>query len=103
MIRVLLDENHPRKLKWSLNADALTVPERGWGGIENGRLLRLASEEFDVLRTMDRGIEYQQNLSGIGLCIVVLSALSTTSMTSSRWCRGSTPLSRMRPRDFSFA
>ena len=53
MIRVLLDENLPRKLKWLLNADALTVPERGWGGVQNGRLLRLAALEFDVLLTMD--------------------------------------------------
>ena len=74
MIRVLLDENLPRKLKWALSADALTVPERGWGGITNGRLLRLAAAEFDVLLTMDHGMEYQQNLRGVEICIVVLSA-----------------------------
>ena len=76
MIRVLLDENLPRKLKWSLEAEALTVPERGWGGVKNGRLLRLAAAEFDVLLTMDRGIEHQQNLAGIELCLIVLSAIS---------------------------
>jgi len=80
MIRVLLDENLPRKLKGSLDADvvsiARTVPECGWGGITNGRLLRLAAAEFDVLLTMDRGIAYQQNLSGLDLCLVVLSAVS---------------------------
>ncbi len=76
MIRVLLDENLPRKLKWSLDAEVVTVPERGWGGIKNGRLLRLAAAEFDVLLTMDRGIEYQQNLREIDLCLMVLSAVS---------------------------
>ncbi len=76
MIRVLLDENLPRKLKCSLEAEALTVPERGWGGIKNGPLLRLAALEFDVLLTIDRGIEYQQNLTGIELCLIVLSAVS---------------------------
>lgn len=76
MIRVLLDENLPRKLKWSLEAETLTVPERGWSGIKNGRLLRLAAAEFDVLLTMDRGIEYQQNLAELDLCLVVLSAVS---------------------------
>jgi hypothetical protein len=76
MIRVLLDENLPRKLKWSLDAEAVTVPERGWGGIKNGRLLRLAAAEFDVLLTMDRGIAFQQNLAGLDLCVVVLSAVS---------------------------
>ena len=76
MIRVLLDENLPRKLKWSLDAEVVTVPERGWGGIKNDRLLRLAASEFDVLLTMDRGMEYQQNLREIDLCLMVLSALS---------------------------
>ena len=76
-MRILLDENLPRKLKWSLEAsETLTVPERGWGGIKNGRLLRLAAAEFDVLLTMDRGVEYQQNLEGLELCLVVLSAVS---------------------------
>ena len=76
MIRVLLDENLPRKLKWSLDAEVVTVPERGWGVFKNGRLLRLAASEFDVLLTMDRGMEYQQNLREIDLCLMVLSALS---------------------------
>ena len=76
MIRVLLDENLPRKLKAALAAEVLTVPERGWGGIKNGRLLRLAAAEFDVLVTMDRGIEHQQNLSGVDLCVLILSATS---------------------------
>jgi hypothetical protein len=75
-MRVLLDENVPRKLKWSLTADALTVPERGWGGIKNGQLLRLAAAEFDVFLTMDRGIAFQQNLVGLDLCIVQLVAIS---------------------------
>ena len=80
MIRILLDENLPRRLKWSLDtsivAEALTVPECGWGGIKNGPLLALAASEFDVLLTMDRGIAYQQNLSNIDLCLVVLRAAS---------------------------
>ncbi len=75
-MRILLDENLPRKLKWSLDADAPTVPERGWGGIKNGRLLRLAAAEFDVFLTMDRGIAFQQNLTGIELCVVQLDAVS---------------------------
>ncbi len=84
MIRVLLDENLPRKLKWSLDAEVVTVPERGWGGIKNGRLLRLAASEFDVLLTMDRGIEYQQNLREIDLCLMVLSATISTTYSRSR-------------------
>ena len=76
MIRVLLDENLPRKLKWLLETETVTVPERGWSGIKNGPLLRLAASEFDVLLTIDRGIEYQQNLTDIKLCLIVLSSNS---------------------------
>ena len=76
-MRVLLDENLPRKLKWRIEAtEALTVPERGWSGTGNGELVRRAAEEFDVFLTMDRGLEYQQNLSGVQLSIVLLSAPS---------------------------
>ena len=80
MIRVLLDENLPRKPKWALDpgvvSEALTVPERGWGGAKNGRPLRLAAAEFDALPTMDRGMEHQRDVAGIDLCVVVLSAAS---------------------------
>ena len=75
-MRILLDENLPRKLKWSLNAEAWTVPERGWGGIKNGRLLKLAAADFDVFLTMDRGIVFQQNLAGLDLCIIQRIAIS---------------------------
>ncbi len=76
-MRVLLDENLPRKLKWRLEeVEAMTVPERGWSGIGNGKLLRRAEKEFDALLTMDRGLEYQQNLTGIALGIILLSAPS---------------------------
>ena len=80
MIRVLLDENLPRRLKWALDmqlvAEVLTVPERGWGGIKNGPLMTLAASEFDVMITMDRGIAYQQNLIDVDICMVVLRAAS---------------------------
>ena len=76
-MRLLLDENLPRKLKWQLKkGEAMTVPERGWSGISNGELLRQAEMEFDVLLTMDRGLEYQQNLAEIEVGIVLLSAPS---------------------------
>ncbi len=76
-MRVLLDENLPRKLKWRLEGvEAMTVPERGWNGVGNGKLLRRAAQEFDALLTMDRGLEYQQNLEGIDVGIILLSAPS---------------------------
>ena len=75
-MRVLLDEQLDRKLKWRFEPgiEVVTVAERGWKGVKNGELLRLAQAEFDALVTMDRNIEHQQNIKGLALAIVVLSA-----------------------------
>ncbi len=77
-MRVLLDENMDRRLKRAFDSDfaVMTVTERGWSGKRNGELLRLAEAEFDALVTMDKSIEYQQNLSGIKLGIIIVSARS---------------------------
>lgn len=48
----------------------------GWAGVKNGALLRLANGQFDALLTVDQGIEYQQNLSGLMIGIVVMVAAS---------------------------
>jgi hypothetical protein len=79
-MRVLLDENLPRRLLGLLDEDlaAVTVAGRGWKGRKNGDLLAAAEEEFDVLLTMDRGIEHQQNLSSFDLAIARLVAPGNT-------------------------
>ena len=46
------------------------------GGRENGELLQLAAGLFDVLLTVDRNLEYQQNFAGVGLAVIVLHAPS---------------------------
>ena len=48
----------------------------GWAGIKNGELLKLADTQFDALLTVDQGIEYQQNLSGLNISVVIMMALS---------------------------
>ena len=74
-MRVLLDECLPRRLKRELpDHEVRTAPEMGWAGVENGELLRLASGEFDVVITVDRSLEFQQNLSDLAFGIVVVSA-----------------------------
>ncbi len=74
-MRVLLDECVPRKLKRELpDRDVQTVTEVGWSGIKNGPLLRRAAQEFDVFLTVDHGVEYQQNLLGLELAIIVMVA-----------------------------
>jgi hypothetical protein len=47
---------------------------RGWNGKENGELLRLAADSFDVLVTADRNLEHQQNLITLPISVVVLVA-----------------------------
>ena len=51
-----------------------TVQEKGWSGLENGDLLRVAENEFDVWVTADKNVEYQQNLDRFDIAIVVLVA-----------------------------
>ena len=78
-MRVLLDECMPRKFKNQLAShDCATVPEAGFGGKKNGELLSLAEEaDFEVFVTLDRGIEYQQNLAPHRLVVLVLRAKSS--------------------------
>ena len=46
---------------------------RGWDRLTNGELLKVAEEAgFDVLLTTDKNIQYQQNLKGRRIAIVVL-------------------------------
>ena len=53
-----------------------TVVEMGWGGIRNGRLLALATTEFDAFLTVDKNIPYQQNLATLPVAPVVLDTVS---------------------------
>ncbi|MDA0684855.1 MAG: DUF5615 family PIN-like protein [Bacteroidetes bacterium] len=76
-MRVLFDENVPRKLKWQIEAEVVNVPEMGWGGVKNGKLLQLAQAEFDVLLTLDKGIRHQQNLSGLEISLILVSSVSS--------------------------
>jgi len=63
-MKLLLDECVPRKFKDQLPGhECHTVPEIGLAGKKNGELLFLAEKAgFQVFLTIDRGIEYEQNL-----------------------------------------
>lgn len=76
-MKMLLDESLPRRLKASFPDIAVrTVPEMGWNGTTNGKLLRLASGHFDVFLTADQNLQYQQNLAGYEIAVIVLAAKS---------------------------
>jgi predicted nuclease of predicted toxin-antitoxin system len=78
-MRVLLDENVDRKLKRAFDPEheVTTVRERGWGGTNNGALLRLAEAEFDVMVTLDRGLRHQQDLPRYDLAVILITARSS--------------------------
>ncbi len=76
-MRILLDESLPGKLWLEFQEHQVnTVQRRGWAGLQNGALLKVAAGEFDVLLTGDKNIQYQQNLATLPIPIVVLVAVS---------------------------
>lgn len=76
-MRVLLDESVPVDLAHDLAPlDAQTVLALGWAGLKNGALLRPAAGQFQVLITMDKNLQFQQNLSAHGIGVVLIRAHS---------------------------
>lgn len=78
-MRLLLDECMPKRAKTLFAAgghSCTTVQEAGFTGKENGELLRLAENAFDVLLTLDRGIQHQQNISGRQIAVLIIRSAS---------------------------
>ncbi len=73
-IRILLDECLTRKVKRYLNEfEVVTVPEASFSGLKNGKLLKAAEDNgFDILLTIDKNIDYQQNVSKFTIAVVIL-------------------------------
>jgi hypothetical protein len=76
-LRILFDKNVPVGVRRFLpKHEVHTIVEMGWDPqLENGELLRAAqAAEFDVILTSDQNIQYQQNLTGRKLALVVLGS-----------------------------
>ena len=74
-MRILLDECLPRRLKRDLPGhDVRSVPEMGWAGKQNGALLTVAEQSFDVFLTVDRNLAFQQDIGRFRIAVVVLGA-----------------------------
>lgn len=74
-MKILLDECLPKRLKYEFEThDVATVPEMGWAGVKNGKLLNLISGNFDVFITVDQNLRFQQNLDDLDVIVVVLIA-----------------------------
>lgn len=77
-MHILLDEDLNTRLRRAFSDEhrVETVEHRGWKGMKNGELLTVASEEFDVLVTMDNSLPDQRNLDNHDLAVVILRARS---------------------------
>ena len=76
-MKIFLDEC----LDWRLSRDMVghevrTARQMGWTAIQNGELLLLASQSFDIFVTADRNLSFQQNLTAQSIAIIVLCAKS---------------------------
>ncbi len=78
-MKLLLDECVVRDLKTDLvGHEVTTVIEAGFGGLENGELLRAAAAEYDVLITVDRNLPFQQNIAALPIAVLLLLASGIT-------------------------
>jgi len=79
-MRLLLDENLPKKLKLDFpEHEIFTVRDKGWNGIKNGKLLELMiTDGFHALLTFDKNLQYQQNFQKYTLTVFVLNATTNT-------------------------
>lgn len=76
-MRILLDENFPADFAGLLVGHEIShVQSLGWAGVKNGELLRRASTVCQVFITLDRNLEFQQNIKALAIGIVVVSAVS---------------------------
>ncbi len=82
-MKLLLDENLPKKLKLDLQIhEVYTVSDKKWNGIKNGELIKLLlAENFDALLTFDKNMEYQQNFVKYPIAVFVLNAQDNTYET----------------------
>ena len=73
-MRILFDHSTPAPLRRHLHGhDVKEAFELGWDRFSNGELLTEAEKAgFEVLVTADKNIQYQQNLTGRKIAIVVI-------------------------------
>jgi predicted nuclease of predicted toxin-antitoxin system len=77
-MRILIDECIDERFRNSLPGHhCQTVRYAGLAGLTNGELLTAAeTAKFDVFLTVDQGIEYQQNLTGRSIAIIIFRTKS---------------------------
>jgi hypothetical protein len=77
LMRLLLDEQFPLDFVQALaGPTVLHVHTLGWAGVKNGELLRRAAGACDAFVTLDRKLQYQQNVKILPFGIVLVRAPS---------------------------
>jgi len=79
MIKILLDECLPKKLKYRIEEldpefFTKTTHEKGWASLSNGELLSMAEGEFDVFITSDKNLSFQQSIPSSSIQVLLLKA-----------------------------
>jgi len=76
-LRILIDESLPIALALDFAGhDVSTVRAQRWLGLRNGVLLRAAVDAgFEVMVTADKALRSQQNLSAIGIGVVLITGV----------------------------
>ena len=78
-MKILLDECVTKHLGPYLpHHEVSTVSKQGWSGIKNGELMTVAIlAGFEVLLTIDKNFQHQQNIGKYNLIVVVLDTPSS--------------------------
>jgi hypothetical protein len=79
-LKILFDHNLPRALRRLLIGHVVTLTqEMRWDQLKNGMLLRSAAAGgFDIFLSIDKSIEYEQNLRTLPLPVIILDSLFNT-------------------------
>ena len=73
-MRILFDHSTPAPLRHALSTHVVVeAVERGWETLGNGALLDVAEAAgFEIFVPADKNIQYQQNLAGRKIAVVIL-------------------------------
>ena len=72
-MNILFDVNVPWNLRKFLTPHyVVTTQQKGWRRLENGDLLAIAQQEFEVFLTVDSNIDFQQHLGEFVIAVIVL-------------------------------
>lgn len=77
-MKILFDHNLPKRFQLLLSGHEIkTTREMGWEVLSNGLLLRTATDaNFEAFLSIDKKLEFEQNLKTLPLPVIVIDAPS---------------------------